>query len=260
MIQLLNIEFSKVKNYTTFWVFICLYIVLVPLWFFGFSQLPLPFFPSEEEMFGFPTIWNFITWIASWWNLLMGVLVVVITCNEIAYRTQRQNIIDGMNRRQMILSKFYLITALGLFATLYTFMVGLVFGISTSGFSEMFSGTKYIGVYFVQTLGYFAFAFMFAVLVKRPALSIILYIVCFIFSMFLPLMLGEVSAQFMPLNSIQQLTPFPFFQEQMAFIAEQDPNFETPFTLTQTVRSLVALGWTTVFFLIGYFVVRRRDL
>ena len=258
--HLLKIEFAKVRNYKTFWVFIGLYIVLVPLWFYGFSQLPLPFFPSESEMFSFPTIWNYITWIASWWNLLMGVLVVVLTCNEITFRTQRQNIIDGMNRRQMILSKFYFLALLGAFVTFYTFLIGFVFGVFNSDISEMFSGIKYIGVYFVQTLGYFAFAFMFAVLVKNSALSIILYIVCFIFSMFIPLMMDATAAQFMPLNSIQDLTPFPFFQEVMEFESNQDPNFEAPFILSQTVRSLVALGWTSVFVLTGYFVVKRRDL
>ena len=259
MMHLLNIEYSKVRNYRTFWTILLIYMAIVPLAFFGLSYIRLPFFPEESEMFGFPTVWNYITWTASWFNLLPGVLVVIVTCNEIAFRTQRQNIIDGMSRKQMILSKFYFFASLAIFITLYTFLVGFIFGICYSGFTDVFSGVKYIGVYFIQTIGYFSFAFLFAVLVKRPALSIILYILIFFFKFVFVLTLGETVSQLMPINVIADLTPFPFFKEIFE-MARQDPNFVEPVILSQTIRSLVALGYISIFIFIGYFVVKRRDL
>ncbi len=260
MIHLLKIEFLKVKNYRTFWVMLLIYIALVPLVFLGLSSFQIPFFPEKEEMFGFPTVWNYITWTASWLNLLLGVLIVTITCNEITYRTQRQNIIDGLSRKQMILSKFYFFTALAAFVTLYTFLIGFIFGMIYSGFNNVFSGIEYVGVYFIQTIGYFSFAFLFAVLVKRSALAIIFYILIFFFKFVFVLALGDTISQYMPINVIADLTPFPFFKEIFKMAAEQDPNFVAPVIISQTVRSLVALGWILSFILLGYFVVKRRDL
>lgn len=260
MIHLLQIEFSKVRNYGTFWTIILIYIGLVPLAFFGLSAFNIPFFPGKSEMFGFPTVWNYITWTASWLNLLLGVLVVTITCNEITYRTQRQNIIDGLSRKQMILSKFYFFTALAAFVTIYTFLIGFIFGLIYSESSDFYSGLHYVGVYFVQTLGYFSFAFLFAVLVKRSALSIIFYILIFMFKFVFVLALGETISQYMPINVIADLTPFPFFQQIFKMAAEQDPNFVEPVILSQTIRSAVALGWISSFIVLGYFVVKRRDL
>lgn len=260
MIHLLKIEYSKVRNYSTFWAIILIYIGLVPLVFLALSSIQLPFFPSKEEMYGFPTVWNFITWTASWLNLLLGVLVVTITCNEITFRTQRQNIIDGLSRKQMILSKFYFFSALAAFVTLYTFLIGFIFGIIYTGFNDVFTGISYVGVYFVQTLGYFSFAYLFAVIVKRSALSIIFYILIFFFKFIFALALGDTIAQLMPINVIAELTPFPFFTALFEMAAEQDPNFVEPVIFSQTVRSLVALGWITSFITLGYFVVKRRDL
>ena len=64
----------------------------------------------------------------------------------------------------------------------------------------------------------------------------------------------------MPINVIADLTPFPFFKAIFEMAAEQDPNFVAPVIISQTVRSLVALGWITSFITLCYFVVKRRDL
>ena len=260
MIHLLKIEFSKIRNYRTFWVMLLIYIALVPLMFYSLSAFNIPFFPEDSELFGFPTVWNYITWSASWLNLLLGVFIVTITCNEITFKTQRQNIIDGLSRRQMIVSKFYFFTALAAFVTLYTFLIGLIFGLSYSGFNDVFEGISYVGVYFIQTLGYFAFAFLFAVIVKRSALSIIFFILIFLFKFIFVLVLGDTISQYMPINVIADLTPFPFFKEIFKMASENDPNFVAPVIISQTVRSLVALGWISSFIFLAYFVVKRRDL
>lgn len=260
MMNLLKIEYAKVRSYKTFWVILLIYMALVPSVFLGLSYIEFPFYPDDAEIFGFPTVWNYITYTASWLNLLLGVLVVTLTCNEITYRTQRQNIIDGLSRRQMIMSKFYLFTALALFVTMYTFLIGFLFGVCYSSIGEVFSGIRFIGVYFVQTMGYFAFAFFFAVLVKRAALSIIFYILIFLFKFIFVIALGETASQYMPINVISDLVPFPFFAELIEMAAQEDPNVKGPYILSQTVRSIVALGWIFIFLMSGYFIVKRRDL
>jgi ABC-2 type transport system permease protein len=260
MTHLLKIEYAKVKDNSTFWTIIILYMVMLPMVFFGLGHSVASFYPDVSKAYEFPKVWNFITYMASWTNLLLGVLVVSIICNEIAFRTQRQNIIDGLSRKEMILSKFYLFTALAVFVTLYTFLLGMAVGVYFTGFSDLFSGISYIGYYFLQAMGYFAFAFFFAFLLKNPALAIVLYILTFIFKFIFTLILGTTIAQFSPINAFTDLVPFPFFQDTFDMIAEQTQKENDSYELTQIMRSLVSIGWIAIFVISGYFIVKKRDL
>lgn len=262
MKKLLSIEYSKVRHYPAFWVMLSIYMVIVPAIFIGLGQISFPFYPPKSELFGFPSVWNYITWSASWINILLGVLVVTLTCNEFTFRTQRQNIIDGLSRREVILAKFYFLAALAAFVTLYTFLIGLIFGLAYSGTGHIFEDIGYIGIYFIQTMGYFTFAFLFASLVRKAALSIVLYIVIFILKFLFVLTLGETVAQFMPINVIADLTPFPFFKElfEMAEAADPGEDVYIPYILPQYIRTIAASAWIGIFILISYQVEKRRDL
>lgn len=262
MKQLLSIEYSKVKNYTTFWVIISIYLVLVPLSFWGISSIPLPppIVPETSELYGFPGVWNYITYSASFWNILLGVLVVIITCNELKYRTQRQNIIDGLSRKQLIVSKFGVVIILSAFATLYTFLIGFVFGTIYSEVGEMFQGIQHLGAFFLQTIGYFSFALVFALLVKQPAMAIIFYILVIPLRLLFNLSMGNDLAQYMPFNAIAELIPFPFFKEVLDGIAKSDPDYVAVNYISQAARVSISIGWITLFVVGAYQVLRRRDL
>ncbi|MBD3637983.1 MAG: ABC transporter permease subunit [Crocinitomicaceae bacterium] len=260
MKKLLQIEYLKVKNYRTFWLILGIYALLVPISFFGISQIDFPFLPSSNEIFGFPTVWNYITWTASWWNVLLGVLIVILVCNDIEFKTQRQNIIDGLSRKQVIIGKLYFLVILAAVITLYTFLVALVMGCIYSNPADMFQEIEYLGIYFIQTLGYFSFAFFFAVLVRKPALSIILFVVIIILDDIIKLPVGNDVAQFFPTITISDLTPFPFFKEVIEMSRERDPNFEIPYDMGTVMRSILSLLYIAGFTLIGFFALKRRDL
>jgi ABC-2 type transport system permease protein len=260
MKKLLTLEIAKVRHYTVFWVILAIYMVLVPVMFFGLGGLQIPFFPSKATMFGYPTVWNYITWTASWFNLLLGVLIVNLTCNEFTYRTQRQNIIDGLTRREFLIGKILFYTLLAAFVTLYTFLIGIIAGSIYSEGGNMFDEIHYLLVYFIQTMGYFSFAFFFGILVKRPALSIVLYILIFIFRFIFQLALGVEISQFMPINVMGDLIEFPFFKELFAMAEGQGEQPELPYTMSQNVRAVAAFAWMTIFMVTADQIERRRDL
>ena len=237
-----------------------IYAVLVPLTFQSLSQLKIPFFPSESEIFGFPTVWNYLTWTASWWNILLGVLIVILVCNDINYKTQRQNIIDGLSRKDIILGKLYFLIALAFVIAVYTFLIGAVVGSIYSSPENMFNGIEYVGIYFIQTLGYFSFAFFFAVLVRKPALSIVLFVVIIMLDAILYWPLSEEIAQFFPTITISELTPFPFFRQLLDMQVSENPDFEAPYVLSQSVRSIMAVIYIGIFTFIGYISLKKRDL
>ena len=266
MMKLLKIEYMKVKNYTTFWAILGIYAAVVPLTYLAISQISnIDLLPSKSLLLSFPTVWQYFTWTASWWNVMLGVLIVILVCNDFTYKTHRQSVIDGLSRRDVILGKFYFIIALAAVVATYSFVVAAIIGISYSSVSNFGTDIWYVGIYFVQTIGYFAFAFMFAVLVKRPALSIIFYIVIIAIDIFLyNENVMSHHAQFFPTITISELTPNPFYSmlvamERAASLKAGIP-YEEPPNMDQLTRTGLALVYIGIMITVGYVVVRRRDL
>lgn len=261
MIRLLRIEFLKVKNYRTFWWILGIYAVLVPLIYSGLGNLDNQLLPTKTLLYTFPTIWHFVTWTASWFNVLLGVLIVIMVCNDIAYKTQRQSVIDGLSRSEMILAKILFLIVLAFAVTLYTFLIGAVVGCTYSTPSNILNGTEYLPIYFVQTVGYFAFAFFFAVLIRKPALAVILFIMIIAIDIFLyiPWVLDH-RAQYFPTIAISELTPNPFYEKWILGQKMANPGYVEPPNMDQLTRSIVASIYIIGFFIAGYFSVKKRDL
>jgi len=273
MNKLITIEWMKLRRLMTMKVILIIFAVVVPSIYLGLSLMSFPIakgvnwqFPTET--YTFPNAYHFSAYISSWFNLMIGVIIIVFVTNELKYKTQRQNVIDGLSKRDVILSKFYVVFVLSLLSkrdviiskfyvvfvlsvviTLYTFLVGFLVGVINDGFSNMFEGIHHIAVYFISTLGYFTFAFFFANLVRLPALAIVLYIL----STFLEGIIGFIAvqkyAQFFPLSTFSDLIPVP-----MLDMAKQG------FIWGQWGRTGLALIYIAIFVLISYWVIKRRDI
>lgn len=270
MKQLLSIEFAKLKKLNAIKVILLVYAVMVPAWMFfqyNFYGMFLPPVLMEAVgLWGFPGVWLFTTFSASYFNILVGVIVVIIVCNEYNYRTLKQNVIDGMTKKQVIASKFLVVFILATIVTLYTALVALVFGSINSGIDQAYTNGHYIVIYYLQALGYFSFAFFFANLLKRPALAIILFIVSFIaewiIGVVLTLSLKNGIYNYFPLNAFSKLTPFPLNGPMKEFQASQPQN-ENQLVIPELDMStnvLLSLGYLSLFFVISYWVLRKRDL
>jgi ABC-2 type transport system permease protein len=260
MKQLLSIEYSKLRKLVSIKAIFIIYMAIVPLWliFMGnfISNLNLSILPKKEVLWSFPAIWQLATYCSSFFNVLLGVIVVLITCNEITFRTMRQNVIDGLTKKQVIFSKFLVILFLSLLVTLYTALVALVFGLLFSDISGAYENIHFVSIYFLQTLGYFSFAFFFAVLVKRPALSIIFFILSFPIETIAGAFLPKAIYAFFPLNAFSSLTPIPFFD---AILKSRSPD-AVVFNMPLWGEISLACFYTAVFFIIAYTVLKKRDL
>lgn len=262
MKELITIEWMKLRRMMTLKVILIIYAIVVPTIYLCLSLIEIPMaqgpqgemiswsFPTSA--FEFPSSYHFATYVSSWFNLMVGVILIVFTCNELKYKTQRQNVIDGLSKRDVILSKFYVVFLFSAAITLYTFLIGFVVGLFNSGFSDVFDGIEHVGVYFVSTLGYFTFAFFFANLVKSPALAIIFYIL----STFLEGIIGFIAVQkyvqFFPLSTFSDLVTFP-----LSILPEPPPD---PYIWSTPERTALAAVYIFIFVAISYFVIKRRDI
>jgi ABC-2 type transport system permease protein len=114
MIRLINLELQKLwLNRTSrvliFISFILPFTVLVlssiKINFFGFFTLEL----GELGIFNFPIIWHITTFFASYFKFFFAIVVVSMIGNEYSNKTLKQNLIDGLSKKEFILSKFYTI-------------------------------------------------------------------------------------------------------------------------------------------------------
>jgi hypothetical protein len=250
--KLIGIEWLKLKRLMTLKVILLVYMVLVPTMYILLSYLSIGPIRIPIQGYEFPDTYQLVTWTASFMNLMVGVVIIVFATNELKYKTQRQNVIDGLSKRDIIVSKFLVIIGLTLVVTIYTFLVGLISGLY-NGVGSPLDGLGFIPIYFISTLGYFSFAFFFANLVRLPALAIVIYI----FSTWIEWIVGAIAVkeyvQFSPLTTFAQLSPFPM----RYWIAEGQPN---PFLMDTMERSILAMVYITIFMISSYWIIKRRDV
>lgn len=196
MLQLLRIEWLKVRSYRTFWVLFGAYVLLFPITFYfsASKYMEVANLKNQEANminsilgapFVFPKVWHTSSWMGGMFFLILGMLFILLITNEVQYRTHRQNIIDGWSRTDFILAKFYVMLCFIAVSTILVMVSALVVGLvhtpsnSTAG---LFDGFYYVAYFALMAAEYLMVAFLVAILIKRTGLAIIIYftIVCIV--------------------------------------------------------------------------------
>src|SRR5699024_12856600 len=101
------------------------------------------------------------TYIAAILKLFLAIVIVSLISNEYNYRTLKQNLIDGLSKKEFVLSKFLTVLLFSGISTLFIFIVSLILGLSFSDYNEIgiiFSDLEYIVTY-LHNLTYIFFFF-----------------------------------------------------------------------------------------------------
>lgn len=259
MMRLLKIELLKLLPYKTFRILFLIYLVLILCIllvaddFFGKLGAP------KEQVLQFPNIWNYYTCIAGYLNVILAIIIIFITCNEITYRTLRQNIIDGLTRTEVVLSKIYLIVFFAILITLFVLVSGLIAGSingTIPGGGNFTDHIEFVFAFFIQTLGVMSLAFLLGNLFKRSAIAIILFLI-FLFPIDLVLreaILPEGGGNYLPVATyFLKLMPAPTTH---ILSNGDEPTPDLPGILPLTVGAAYML----IFFTLNWFMIRKRDL
>lgn len=218
MFHLLKIEWLKIKNYRTFWILFLLYMVSIA----GFNYTVYQAYTSKpkgtevilkETPYAFPDLWQTITYWSSFLLFIPALLMVIFVTNEFAFKTHRQNIIDGLSRTQFITVKFLVLLLLALVSTLIVFLTTIIFGMSL-GSAVSFTNGIYIVYFFVQALSYLFVGLVFGLLFRRSGIAIgiyFLYVLVFdeLIADLLKKYVGKIG-YYMPLESNDVLITIPF--------------------------------------------------
>lgn len=228
MKKLLEIEWMKVKHYKTFWVLSILFIIAIV----GINYISYSINVQVNETtravgfgtgspFDFPNIWNTMAWMSSWLLYFPGFIMIFLISNEFTFRTHRQNIIDGLSRKQFVMVKLNVALIIAIVCTIIVLLTTSLFGIM-GGSSFTIEGIEYIGYFFICCFIYVLFAMTLALLFRKAALSVGIY---FIYGLILDNIIpGLLRRSFegkpygsyiMPLDVADGLLPFPFFKNQI---------------------------------------------
>ena len=179
MERLLSIELQKIwKNKASRILTLSYFIILSFIALIASIKFDLGIFKfhlAEMGIFNFPFIWHFNTYIAAILKLFLAIVIVSMMANEYSYGTLKQNLIDGMSKKEFILSKFLTVVLFASASTVFVFLMSLILGLSFSSYTEfgiIFSNLEYLLAYFVKLVGFFSFVCFLGILVKRSAFAL----------------------------------------------------------------------------------------
>lgn len=276
MFRLLNIEFQKLKHSRASKVLIITYFVLLTsialIAAIKFDIGPIKFHLAEMGIFNFPYIWHFNSYIAAIFKLFLAIVIVSMMANEYSNKTLKQNLIDGLSKKEFILSKFYTVIVFSLISTLFLFVVSLILGLSFSNYTELgivFSDLEFLLAFFVKLVGFFSFCLFLGVLVKRSAFALgFLFVWQFIEGIVFGILRWKTDAEtasgimrFFPLNSMANLIKQPFSRlsavQSVANQVGEKFNFDYA---VHWYEILIVLAWTAIFIILSYRLLKIRDL
>lgn len=281
MLRLLTIEFHKLKYNTASKVLSLIYFGLLTcialIAAIKFNIGPIKFHLAEMGIFNFPYIWHFNTYIAAILKFFLLLVIVSMMSNEYSYKTLKQNLIDGLSKKEFILSKFYAVLAFACISTLFVFVVSLILGFVYSDYNEIsiiVTDLSYLLAFFIKLVGFFSMGLFFGILVKRSAFAVGAMVVWSIienlFRGFLFINLrGEenisekVNAimQFLPLEALSNLIKEPF--SRLGAVKSVASQIGETFTKNYSVEFFsvsIVLIWTFIFIYLSYALLKKRDL
>jgi len=278
MFRLLGIEIQKLKNSRASKVLIITYFVLLTsitlIAAIKFDIGPVQFHLAEQGIFNFPYIWHFNTFIAAFFKIFLLLVIVSMISNEYSNKTLKQNLIDGLSKKEFILSKFYTVLTFALISTVFVFIVSMILGLIYSDYNEfsiVFSDLEFLVAFFVKLLGFFSFGLFLGMLIKRSAFAVGAMVIWFIgenitysllkWKVFRDTDIADNIMQFAPIKAMWNLIDEPFSRlNAVKTLASQIGEDITSDYGVHWYEIAIVLGWTFIFIYGSYYLLKIRDL
>ena len=278
MKRLLSIELQKIwKNKASRVLTLSYFILLTFIALIASIKFDLGIFKfhlAEMGIFNFPFIWHFNTYIAAVLKLFLAIVIVSMMANEYSYGTLKQNLIDGMSKKEFIQSKFITVVLFATVSTIFVFIMSLILGLSYSSYTELgiiFSNLEYLLAYFVKLVGFFSFCLFLGILVKRSAFALGFLLVWNIiegvingvltFKIFPKSDTASSITQFLPLQSMSNLIVEPFSRLSVVKNLGTQIGIDNIKEYNVTALSIIiVLFWTVIFIFLSYRLLKNRDL
>jgi ABC-2 type transport system permease protein len=267
MLRLLKIDILKNKSYKAFIIMVALYFVTLGIvtasgmeflkWiaslgadFDGMDIMKVP-------LYHFPDIWHNLAYVSTFFKFILAIVIIISITNEYSFKTVRQNVLDGFDRKDFLTSKVLMIGLLSLAATVFLFLISLTTGLIYTPSEDLrfiTKDTEFMFGFFLETFTYLLFALMVGTLVQRSGLAIgLLFLYTLILEPILTFNLPDaVDAiiPYFPMRAMNEVVKLPF--TKYAFMEIRD------YLSIESVVTIIAYGALWIY--LTYLMLRTRDL
>lgn len=283
MKRLLSIEFQKIWKNKASRVLLLTYFVLLSfialIASIKFSIGTFEIRIADQGIFNFPYIWHFNTYIAAFFKIFLAIVIVSMMANEYTYGTLKQNLIDGLSKKEFILSKFLVVASFTVASTVFVFIMSLILGFSFSSYNELsivFTDLEYLLAFFIKLFAFFSFCLFLGILVKRSAFALGFLFVWFVAENIIYWIVkfvilggddkhknfGDTIIQYFPIEAMSNLVKEPITRlsaiktiENAVGGAQAAKDYSIHFS-----QISIVLVWTFIFILTSYYILKKRDL
>lgn len=249
-------ELRKILPYRTVWIILALFVVLLALFVSAGGNVVLNGQQVGATLYTFPGLWQKLAYVASYFNLLLGILLVILITDEFQFRTFRQQVIDGASVAELLQNKLLISGLLAACGMLTVLGLGFYFGLTRAAdtANQATVGITAVALYGVQVLGMLSLAALLAVLLRRSGPAILLFLLyAWVVEPLLRFSLPDELDRYLPAKVFNSLTPMPG-QEVL------DTMTGPSVVLLPTQALPLALVYTAVFWGLSYLLLRSRDL
>lgn len=277
MKRLIKIEWQKIKLHRSSKILLIAYFLilssmaLISAIEFNIGKTPIRI--ADQGIFNFPYIWHFNTYIAGYLKIFLAIVIVSMISNEFTYGTLKQNLIDGMNKKEFLTSKLLMTGVFTGISVVFVGIMTLILGYKFSSYkatSIVFTDISFLGAYALELLGFFTFCLMLSLWIKRSAFTLGFLFLWYVFESImygvLRMLFGADFAinfkKFLPMESFSNLVTEPFTRLDFIKAIESTIGGEEVVRLygVNFGSVLISLFWVVIFVLISHLILKKRDL
>ena len=276
-LNIIKTEWLKLKNYLIFWLLLLATAISYPginaIVYYGYDESTKPKNQSGQLIkmlvgnpFHFPEVYHTTAFLSSFFTFIPAIVVIMLITNEYMFKTHRQNIIDGWQKKTFIWGKFISVFIVSLIVTLFYIAVATLLGfLATPDLAkvQLFDKANYIGLFFLQIFTQLSFAFFLGMIFRKAFVAygfFIFYGLIFenIAVAFLKLKTKQFGGvdygQFLPLEISDRLIPVPAF---IGRFNDADYKIALESIDRHVIYSLVFILLTWFF---SFYIFKKRDL
>ncbi len=268
--KILALEYFKFRHYRPFVVILGLYVFCFLLagisikslldWFLKQQQdddVLRHFIESGIPLFDFVDLWQNLGWLATIFKWIPAFVIIISVTLEYSQKTIKQNIIDGLSKSEFLWSKIGLVFLISLGSAFLLLLLGLFLGFLYSpvkGLPYVLQNIEFVAAYGVEVFAFLCFALFTAFLIQKSGVTIILFLLytACIEPILTAILHWEYKWEvwYFPIEAINLIIRVPFQKYALSYVHDQ----------VYWRDILVSLGWSGIFLILSYWLLKRRDL
>lgn len=263
------LEYYKFRHYKPFLVILGLYVFCFILSGFSIKSLLDWFLEKQKDdaflkhfvetglpLFDFVDIWQNLAWLATAFKWIPAFVIIISVTLEYSQKTIKQNIIDGLSKKEFLASKVALIVMISLGSALLLLLLGLFLGLLYSpikGLPYILEHIEFVAAYGLEVFVFLCMALFFAFWIQKSGVTIILFLLYT--ACIEPITTAILhfnykwEVWYFPVEAINLIIRVPFQKYALSFVHDTIEYRDV----------LVALGWAGVFIGLSYLILKRRD-